>query len=63
MKKVISTGYVLASIIEDEFEGSKYNRLEIKVSNKTTESVKLKAPSSYELLEMVFNQQAKSNKQ
>lgn len=62
MKKVISTGYILVDIIEDEFEGNKYNALEVKISKKTTERVKLKAPSSYELLEIAFEQQAKNNK-
>ena len=62
MKKVVSSGYVFADIIEDEYEGNKYKRLELKISDRTTESIKLKAPASYELLEMVFMQQAKNNK-
>lgn len=63
MRKVISAGYIVANIVEDEYEGNKYNALEIKISDKTTERVKLKAPSSYELLEMTFAKQAKSNRQ
>lgn len=62
MKRVVSSGYIFADIVEDEYEGNKYKRLELKISDKTTESIKLKAPSSYELLEMVFIQQAKNNK-
>lgn len=63
MKKVISQGYILVDIIEDEYEGNTYNALEVKITDRTTERVKLKAPASYELLAMSFAQQAKSNKQ
>lgn len=63
MKKIIRSGYVLADIVEDEYEGHKYKRLDLKISDRTTESIKLKAPASYELLEMVFMQQAKNNKE
>lgn len=62
MKKVVSRGYVLVDIIEDEFEGNKYKALELKVCDEVTERTKLKAPSSYELLAREFAKQAKNNK-
>ena len=63
MKKVLNSGYVQVDIIEDEYEGNTYKALELKITNQTTERVKLKSQSSYELLGMILNQQAKSNKQ
>ncbi len=63
MKKVLGTGYAVIDIIEDEFEGNVYKALEIKVTDNTIERVKMRAPSSYELLQMTFAQQARNNKQ
>ncbi|MDR2600411.1 MAG: hypothetical protein LBC73_09060 [Oscillospiraceae bacterium] len=52
MKKVIASGTIPVTICEDDFEGVSYQFLEIAVTAKTTERVKLKSPSSYELLAM-----------
>lgn len=63
MKKVISSGYILVDIIQDEFQGTVYKALEVKIADDTIERVKLRAPASYKLLEMTFAQQARNNKQ
>jgi len=52
MKKVIVSGNIPISICEDEYEGTLYQFVEIQVTAKTTEKIKLKSPSSYELLAM-----------
>ena len=57
MKKVLATGTLPVSIIEDEYEGTVYKRLALAVSDKTTEEVRLKSDSSYELLAMKLNSQ------
>jgi len=57
MKKVIVSGTIPISICEDEYEGNVYQFVEIQVTAKTTEKIKLKSPSSYELLAMIMKQQ------
>ena len=57
MKTLLASGTLPVSVYEDEYEGTSYQFLELQVSSKTVERVKLKSPSSYELLVMKLDTQ------
>ncbi|MDR7810557.1 hypothetical protein [Lacrimispora sp.] len=57
MKKLIASGNIPISVYEDEYEGNSYQFIELQVSSRTIERVKLKSPSSYELLAMMLGTQ------
>lgn len=65
MKKVLGTGYIYANVIQDEWEGNPYYRLEILIDEKRNifEKTKLESAASYCAVLDMFEKQAKANKQ